>query len=69
MKNLLPAFLTFIITFFLNYVLFVPSSPVNLLLSLVKDDLGFYILVDTFLSNIIFFLLFISLRKIFDSRR
>jgi hypothetical protein len=68
MKNLLIIFFSFSITFFLNYVLFVPASPVNLMLSLINDDINFHILMDTFLSNVIFFTVFSVLKIILTSK-
>ncbi len=68
MKNLLIISLSLGITFFLNYILFVPASPINLLLSLIKDDSSFYTLMDTFLSNLIFFAVLMVLKIISNAK-
>jgi hypothetical protein len=64
MKNILAITLSFAVTFFLNYIFFVPSSIINLLLSAIKDDLNFYILMDTFLSNVIFLIVYLIFNRI-----
>ena len=57
-------FVSLLITVLINFILFVPSSPVNLLLYLfINENHNLYLLIDMGLSNLIFFGIYALLKK------
>ncbi len=48
----------------INFILFVPSSPVNLLLYLIKENKTFFLLADMAISNLIFLAVYKLLNKV-----
>jgi hypothetical protein len=57
--------ITLFISALVNFVLFVPSSPVNLLLYLfIKENRTSFLLIDLALSNLIFLSIYGLLKKI-----
>jgi uncharacterized membrane protein YpjA len=54
--KILFVIIALLITTVINYVLFVPSSPVNLLIAvLIKENRTLFLLSDLAISNLIFF--------------
>lgn len=64
MKRISLAVIALLITAIINYILFVPSSPVNLLLYLITDNNDFFLITDMLLSNLMFLGIYKALKGV-----
>ena len=63
--KILIIMLSVLITTAINYLLFVPSSPINLLLYLfIKENHTVYLLFDLAISNLLFLFFYKLLKKL-----